>query len=137
MRAGCRHLFCSTFSKMWINSLHEKSCTFQRNSLSGKRKTIPALILFHRSVSNFHPVTCDFRLTFTNLFNEWDSGMSAVTKCFVMPSMTNVFSDWSRTCHLSWVKTAEVPGANKTPYLPWETITQLTQVVLLETVANL
>ena len=36
------------------------------------------------------------------------------TTSFVIPPNSNTLSDWRRTCHVSWVKTHQLPGANKT-----------------------
>ena len=35
-----------------------------------------------------------------------------------MPPNSNTFSDWKRTRHVSWVKTQQLPRANKTHKLP-------------------
>ena len=42
-------------------------------------------------------------------------------KNFVIPPNSNPFSDWRRTCHVSWVKTHWLQRVNKTHELPGET----------------
>ena len=41
----------------------------------------------------------------------------------VIPPNTNAFSNWRRMHHVLWVKTQQLPGANKTLKLPRETTT--------------
>ena len=41
----------------------------------------------------------------------------------VIPPNSNTFFDWTRTCHVSWVKTHQLPRPNKTHQLPRETTT--------------
>ena len=39
---------------------------------------------------------------------------------FVIPPCSNAFFGWTRTCHVSWVKTVQLPNVNKTHSLPWK-----------------
>ena len=39
---------------------------------------------------------------------------SSTLNDLVIPPNSNTFSDWRRTCHVSWVKTHLLPRVNKT-----------------------
>ena len=39
---------------------------------------------------------------------------SSTLNDIVIPPNSNTFSDWRRTCHVSWVKTHLLPRVNKT-----------------------
>ena len=56
----------------------------------------------------------EIQLPTQNVFELGGKTVTGKTTSIVIPPNSNMFFDWRRTCQLSWAKTRQIPGANKT-----------------------